>query len=346
MYRGSVKIVDCTFRDGGHLNKWNFDNQCVIDSYIASSKSGVDYFEIGYRTPNSIQGLGQYAYCTDEFLLNLIEPTDNCKLTIMIDAGKSDIKINHRRHSPIKAIRVASYPYELEKAIELVHKIKDKGYEVFLNLMAFSEFTEKEFKILEDWKSKNILEAIYFADSFGSLTPYDVEDKIFSLQNIGFEKIGFHAHNNLQLAFANTLIALDTDASYIDASIYGMGRGSGNLQIEVLLAYLERSQDCPRDKYNPVHYINIIDQYFIDIYKQYNWGYNLQSLMGGIKNIHPYYISNLFEKDLNVEQIWHCLDDIKEHCPISFSAEKLNEILEQRTLIKEEDKILEYIKNI
>jgi len=342
-----MKIIDCTFRDGGHLNKWNFDNQCVIDSYIASSKSGVDYFEIGYRTPNSIKGLGQYAYCTDEFLLNLIEPTKDCKLTIMIDAGKSDVLIKECMNevTPVKAIRVASYPYELEKAIELVNRIKDKGYEVFLNLMAFSEFTEKEFKILEDWKDKNILSAIYFADSFGSLTPFNIECLINYLHvvNFPYDKIGFHAHNNLQLAFANTLSARKENIGYVDASIYGMGRGSGNLQIEVLLAYLQK---IGQKKYNPVHYISIIDRYFSDIYKEYNWGYNLQSLMGGIKNIHPYYISNLFEKDLTVESIWHSLNDIKEHCPISFSAEKLNEILEQRTLIKEEDKILEFIKNI
>jgi len=337
-----MNILDCTFRDGGHLNRWDFDNQCVIDSYIASAKSNVDYFEIGYRTPSSIKNLGSFAYCDDNFLLDLIEPINNCKLTLMIDAGKSNVEIKDCiiENTIIKAIRVAAYPYELNKALSLVEEIKNKGYEVFLNLMAFSEFTEENFKTLRDWKNKEILNAIYFADSFGSFLPNNTIKCIKSLKEINYNNIGFHAHNNLQLAFANTLAAIDHGVKYVDASIYGMGRGSGNLQIEVLISYLEKTRNI---KYNPVPYLNIIDQFFIEIFEKYRWGYNLQSLMGGIKNIHPYYISTLFEKDLSVEHIWNCLDDIKTNCPISFSAEKLNEILEQRCLSLEKDEILEYI---
>ena len=338
----NLKLLDCTFRDGGHLNQWNFDYDCVQKAYKSASVSGVDYFEIGYRTPASIKNLGQFAYCTDDFLLNLIEPIDTCKLTIMIDVGKSEVLIQEcmKEVTPVKAIRIASYPYELDKAIELVEIVKDKGYEVFLNLMAFSEFTIENFQTLMDWKNKDMLNAIYFADSFGSFLPNDVSKKLKLLKDCGFERIGFHAHNNLQLAFANTLILLDNDIEYVDASIYGMGRGSGNLQMEVLLAYLEKTG---KDKYNPLQYLKLVDTYFIDLYKDYNWGYNLQSLMGGIKNIHPYYIHHLYKKGLSIQSMWNCLDDIKRDCPISFSAEKLNEILEQRTLLEEKDNILEYL---
>lgn len=341
-----LKILDCTFRDGGHLNKWDFKWSCVQEAYRSASLSSVDYFEIGYRTPDNIKNLGQFAYCRDEFLLNSFEPLDNCKLTLMIDAGKADIKIQKCKiHlTPIKAIRVAAYPYEIKKAITISRVLKDEGYEVFLNLMAFSEFKIEDFILLKNWKDKDILNAIYFADSFGSFLPTDVNKKIKLLKDVGFENIGFHAHNNLQLAFANTLIAIDNNINYIDASIYGMGRGSGNLQIEVLLAYLEKTGNT---KYNPIEYLKIVDKYFIDLYKEFNWGYNLQSLMGGIKNIHPYYISTLFDKKLSVNSIWECLDHIKRDCPISFSAERLNEILEKRTLTyNARDNILDYINNL
>ena len=327
----TIKILDCSIRDGGHLNKWHFDPLCVKASYFAALKSGIDYFEIGYRCPSTIAVLGDFGYCTDAFLFSLFNASDKCKLTIMIDAGKSDCSLFSActpENTPVKAVRVAAYPYELEKAIMLIEDLRAKGYEVFLNLMASSELTETEFAILRNWPGKDILEAICFADSFGAFIPTDIPYHVETLRNLGFSRIGFHPHNNLQMAFANTLRAIEEGVTIVDASIFGMGRGSGNLPIEVLVGYLEKQGNS---SYNTVPYLEVIERFYLDMFSELNWGYKIQSLMGGLKNIHPYYIDDLFRrKSYTVDEIWNALDLIKERCPISYSVEKLNEALESR----------------
>jgi len=345
----NFNILDCTIRDGGHLCKWEFEPICVKESYYAALRSGASYFEIGYRNPKSKTGLGAFGYCDDDFLLSLFKPSDNCKVTLMIDAGKADGRLFVKCDpavTPVKAVRVAAYPYEFEKAIRIVEDLYDKGYEVFMNLMACSEIKDEEYEILKNWKSKVVLTSLNFADSFGSFITKDITFYINKLRNIGFESIGFHSHNNLQMAFANTLKAIEEGASFVDASIYGMGRGAGNLPIEVLIAYCEKNG---YDQYNAVPYLDIIDRYYIKIFEKIGWGYGLSALMSGIKNIHPYYVTNLLEKGVyTIDEVWNALDTIKEKCPVSFSEEQLNEALVKRfyTPLTQEkvDSICEEIK--
>ncbi|MFA4980524.1 MAG: hypothetical protein WC589_23655 [Sphingobacterium sp.] len=327
----NTKILDCTVRDGGHLNNWSFDPLCVKASYFAALKSGADYFEIGYRMPKSKKGLGLFGYSHDDVLSSLVKPSDKCKLTVMIDAGKSDNSLFKQCKpdvTPIKAVRVAAYPYELQKAISLVEDIKDKGYEVFLNLMASSELNDEQYNQLRGWSNKVILNSINFADSFGSFLPTDISNHIQKLHDIGFKYVGFHSHNNLQLAFANTLRAMEEGVAYVDASIYGMGRGAGNLPIEVLIGYLEKSGF---EEYNVSPYLDVIERYYQKISEELDWGYKIKSLMSGMKEVHPYYVDDLYNKNIyTVDEIWNALDFVKGTCPISYSADKLNEALDSR----------------
>ena len=326
-----IKILDCSIRDGGHLNKWHFSKLCVKASYFAALKSGIDYFEIGYRCPATVTGLGDFGYCTDQFLFSLFNASEKCKLTVMIDAGKSDTTLFApctAVNTPVKAVRVAAYPYELAKAFELLEDLKEKGYEVFLNLMASSELNQEQLGQLSSWEQRGILEAVCFADSFGSFIPSDIPGHVATLRSLGFGSIGFHPHNNLQMSFANTLRAIEEGVTVVDASIFGMGRGSGNLPIEVLVGYLEKKGE---GSYNTVPYLEVIERFYLDLFKELNWGYKIQSLMGGLKNIHPYYIDDLFKrKNYTVDEIWNALDLVKESCPISYSVEKLNQALESR----------------
>lgn len=326
-----IKILDCTIRDGGHLNKWHFSPLCVKASYFAAVKSGIDFFEIGYRCPSTVTGLGDFGYCSDEFLFSLFTASEKCKLTVMIDAGKSESSFFCEckpEKTPVRAVRVAAYPYELNKAISQLEDLNAKGYTVFLNLMASSELTEAEFDILRRWKTKNILEAVTFADSFGAFIPSDIPQHVRTLRDLGFERIGFHPHNNLQMSFANTLRAIEEGVSFVDASIFGMGRGSGNLPIEVLVGYLEKQGNT---SYNTVPYLEVIERFYLGLFNELNWGYKIQSLMGGLKNIHPYYIDDLFKRrTYTVDEIWNALDIVKEKCPISYSVDKLNQALESR----------------
>ncbi len=329
-----IKIIDCTFRDGGHLNKWHFEDDLVRFAYFAAQKGHVDYFEIGYKNDHSKVGLGPYGYCDEQYITSLFKCSEDCKLLFMLDAGKyTGYEIPNRKegNTPFSGVRVAAYPYEAEIAIDLLEKLHSKGYKVFLNLMASSEWSIKYLGVLKKWKHKKILEAIYFADSFGAYGPAEISTFIKRLKRLGFRQIGFHAHNNLQMAFANTIHAIQEGAAYVDASIYGMGRGAGNLPIETLLSYLNKQG---RKEYNVVPYLDVIERFFISLFEQYHWGYSLRSLLGGIRNIHPYYIDELFNShNYTIEEIWSVVETIKEKCPISFSGEKLKNALGERFYI-------------
>ena len=337
-----IKLLDCTIRDGGHLNGWNYSNECVRASYFAAIKAGVDYFEIGYRFQKPQPGWGNFARCEDEFLFSLFKPNENCKLAIMIDAGKScldDFKECKPELTPIKLVRVATYSHNLDIAFELCEGLLNKGYEVFLNLMAISEYKEKDFTKIKNWKSKNKILSICFADSFGSFIPDDISKYHKKLKEIGFKNISFHSHNNLQLAFANSIKAVEEGFYCIDASIYGMGRGSGNLPAEVITGYLSK---IGNSKYNPVAYIDVIERFYLNLAKETPWGYRIQSLIGGLKNIHPYYVNSLYEKkSFTINEIWTAADLVKKFAPVSYDTDNLNAILSDKFVNYDDIKIKE-----
>lgn len=316
----NIKLADCTIRDGGHLNDWNFSTDCVKESYNTAVKSNIDFFEIGYRNyPNS--DFGKFYTTEDEFLYSFIEPNERCKITVMADMDKSDINLFKecdKANTPISAVFVATYLKDLNESFEFCEKLFDKGYLVFLNLMAVFEYSDSDFDILKNWQNKNILESIYFADSFGAFYPNDVELISNRLKSAGFNNISFHAHNNLQLAFANCLKAIELGLYSIDASIYGMGRDAGNLPMELLLSHLNKFDKS----YNPKLYFELIEKYYFDIHNSLNWGYNINSMIGGIKNIHPKYIGEL-AKTKDVKYIYDYLDLLKQNNIVTFDKENL-----------------------
>lgn len=147
----------------------------------------------------------------------------------------------------------------------------------------------EDYELLKNWKNKEILNSIYFADSFGSFMPKDVENIYKKLTDCGFERISFHAHNNLQLAFTNTIKAIELGAYSVDATTFGMGRGAGNLPIELLLKYLEKDNS---------EYLKIIKKYYIELHSQTAWGYDYNALIGGLNNIHPTKIAQFIEQNM------------------------------------------------
>lgn len=258
-----VKILDCTLRDGGHVNKWNFSDECILATLNAAEKTQIDYFEVGYDMPQCIT-------------------TSDIKLCVMLDA-----KNIHSVSEKADCIRVACYPHEIKTAIYAIEDFKNQGFEVFLHLMTADKF--EDYELLKNWKNKEILNSIYFADSFGSFMPKDVENIYKKLTDCGFERISFHAHNNLQLAFTNTIKAIELGAYSVDATTFGMGRGAGNLPIELLLKYLEKDSS---------EYLKIIKKYYIELHSQSAWGYDYNALIGGLNNIHPTKIAQFIEQNM------------------------------------------------
>lgn len=245
-----VKVLDCTLRDGSHIT--NFSKDVILDTLFAAEKSGIDFIEVGYSMP--------------EFITSKLP--------------NSVVMINAKNITPVSEfaefVRVACYPDEIKKAISAVEDYKSQGFGVFLHIMTADKF--EDFDYLKSWQNKDILESLYFADSFGAMMPIDVERVYKNFQNCGFEKISFHAHNNLQLAFPNTIKAVELGAYCVDASVYGMGRGAGNLPIELLFKYLNKDYS---------EYLKLIKKHYISIRKENYWGYDYKNLIGGLENIHP-----------------------------------------------------------
>ncbi len=320
-----VKILDCTIRDGGHVNNWDFTGEIVSETYKTAVKSGVDYFEIGYRNIQNNDIKGKFYNCTDEMLNNLISIDANCKLCVMVDIGKFDIKsfIDYNpEKTPVSVVRVAVYPDRIEEAFAVCSQLFEMGYEVFLNLMAISRFEDSHYQLLKKYHAEKMLKALYFADSFGSLYPSDVKRIIEKLRNCGYENLGFHSHNNLQQAFSNTICAIECGVDIVDASVYGIGRCAGNLPIEILTGYLAAKGS---KNYSVSTYLSLIEKYYTYLHKKYTWGYNIPYFVSGLFDIHPNY-ANIF-LDLSFEEMYDCAQKIRKECPVYFDKQAFENIL-------------------
>lgn len=262
-----AKILDCTIRDGGHLNGWNFTDECAAETFRAAALSGVGYFETGYRG----HGDGKFARCLDEDLRSLFGAKCGVKLGVMLNVREYSAGLFYENDFA-DFVRVAAHPHEIPQGVEICANLQQKGYVTILHLMDAANISDGQFKALEGYDKNSIL---YFADSYGALLPEDVRKCFEIFRARGFEKIGFHGHNNKQLAFINTLTAIDCGAYAVDVTAYGMGRGAGNTPAELLLAQLGK---------NAQPYFDLIEKYYVGFHRQTPWGYSLENLRGGLLN--------------------------------------------------------------
>jgi len=287
MFRPQIKVLDCTIRDGGLNNKWQFSDEIVRKVFLALSAAGVDYMEVGYKSSEkyfSREEHGAWKFCTEEDIKRIVGDTDTkMKLSAMADIGRIDSEdIPLKKDSILDMIRVACYAKEIDKAIALAHECLDKGYEATINLMAVSKILERDLDEALDDLSKSDVPVVYLVDSFGAL----YSEQIHFLLKKYFEalpgkELGIHTHNNQQLAFANTIEAIIAGANRLDASLYGMGRGAGNCTLELLLSFLKN----PKFDIRPL--IEIIQEIFIPMKAEIEWGYHIPYLITGTLNEHP-----------------------------------------------------------
>jgi 4-hydroxy 2-oxovalerate aldolase len=287
MYRPQIKVLDCTIRDGGLNNKWQFSDEIVRKVFLALSAAGVDYMEVGYKSSEkyfSREEHGAWKFCTEEDIKRIVGDNDTkMKLSAMADIGRIDSEdIPLKKDSILDMIRVACYAKEIDKAIALAHECLDKGYEATINLMAVSKLLERDLDETLDDLSKSDVPVVYLVDSFGAL----YSEQIHFLLKKYFEalpgkELGIHTHNNQQLAFANTIEAIIAGVNRLDASLYGMGRGAGNCTLELLLSFLKN----PKFDIRPL--IEIIQEIFIPMKAEIEWGYHIPYLITGTLNEHP-----------------------------------------------------------
>ena len=281
------KILDCTIRDGGLVNNWDFSVDFVQHLYKCLNEAGVDYMEIGYKNSPKLlkdsEPAGPWRFLNDDLLHNVIQDKKSTKLSALVDVGRVDENdILPRDKSLLDLIRVACYIKEVDKALELIQLFHDRGYETTLNIMALSGVKESQLVVAFELISRSVVDIVYIVDSFGSLMPNDILRLVKKFQkHLPGKRIGAHMHNNLQLAFANTLAAADRGVELLDCSVYGMGRAAGNCPTELLIARLQNKKISLR----PV--LDMIEKYMIPLREKEEWGYIIPYMITGMLGEHP-----------------------------------------------------------
>ncbi|MFY9094141.1 aldolase catalytic domain-containing protein, partial [Aliarcobacter butzleri] len=281
--REDIKVFDCTIRDGGLVNNYHFSDEFVKAHYETCLAAGVDYMEIGKNVSPTIMSEAEYGpwnFCKEEDIRRIVgENKTNMKIAVMSDIGRSlKEELRPKSESVVDMIRIATYIHQIPAAIELIEDAHAKGYETTVNIMAISKSFDDELDEVLEQLSKTNVDVIYIADSFGSFYPEQIKkltEKYLSFAQKTGKKVGIHAHNNLQLAYANTLEAMIYGTSFLDVTISGLGRGAGNCPLELLIGFLKN----PKYKLTPV--LKFIEEYIVPLEKELDWGYSIPYMITG-----------------------------------------------------------------
>ena len=282
-----IKVLDCTIRDGGICNDWDFNVPTVRKVFEALSSSGVDYMEIGYQSKPGLfdqNEVGLWRFCEETALKEVVQGSNSkMKLCTMIDVGRIRPEdIPPAADSSIDVIRIATYAHQMDEALTLLNDALNKGYETFINVMAVSTLPPEKVDIFLHRLAGSGVHNVAIVDSFGAMYPYHIRYLVQKYRSILGTNIGLgvHCHNNQQQAFANSIAAADEGVDFIDATVFGMGRGAGNCPLELLLFYLNN----PKHSLEPILELT---EYFVKLRYELLWGYHMPYAITGYLNLHP-----------------------------------------------------------
>lgn len=280
-----TKILDATLRDGGYYTNWDFNSE-TVDAYIqAMNVLPIDYLELGYRNNPTKEYLGKFGYCPVSVLKQIRQ---NC-------TKKLDVMLNEKSTRPgdldallkpivglVDMVRIAIDPKNFDRAVVLAKAVKAMGFEVGFNVMYMSKWSTeypellKKLMVLNGW-----CDLFCMVDSFGGVTPEDVTRIYKEVREYTDVPVGFHGHNNLQLGLINTITAMNLGVDYVDATILGMGRGAGNLNMELLLTYLNACEGLEVD----FNVLGDVVSAFTPLLEKHMWGTNLPYMLAGANSI-------------------------------------------------------------
>jgi len=295
-----IKLLDCTLRDGGYYTDWDF-NIPQVQEYIDNlAIGGIDVIELGFRFTPKKNYLGPFAY-TSETLLTQLRLPKNVQFGVMINASDyltvtslEDLESTFVKasDSAISLVRIAAHIGQVIECADMVAWLKAAGYDVGFNIMQISQADDAQITTLVSRLEAEFVdfEALYFADSLGNLTPDGVSRIVGLFRANSGKPVGFHGHDNISLGVANSLAALDAGATWVDATITGMGRGAGNTQTEFLS--LEMARRGLRD-FNELDIQRAATGWLMDLKRKCEWGTNIYYYEAGLRSIHPSYVQEM-----------------------------------------------------
>lgn len=313
-------MLDCTLRDGGYYNSWDFSGELIADYLDAMQSAGIDVVELGFRFLKNAGFKGPCAFTTDNFLKSLNIPAS---LTVGVMINGSDLCTElgaipalerlfpvAAGDTPVELVRMACHYHELGEAFDGAEWLVDRGYRVGINLMQIADRSEAEIEDLALRASQSEIEILYFADSMGSMTPDDTSRIIRLLRSHWAGPIGIHTHDNMGLALANTLRAHADGATWLDSTVTGMGRGPGNARTEELVIEVAalRSRSS-----NLVPLMSLIRKHFGPMKEHFGWGTNPYYYLAGKYGIHPTYIQEMLgDARYDEEDILAVIEHLRE----------------------------------
>ena len=317
--KNKIHLLDCTLRDGGYYNNWDFSTDLIEDYLNSICDSGVEFVEIGFRSKILNKYMGPCAYTTDSFLSSLKIPK-KIKLGAMINASEiiqNDFKkedfvkfVIGKKKSKISFIRFACHFHEVEEILSYIKLLRNRNIKIMLNLMQITEKTRDDLEKITKLITKSCVDVLYFADSMGGLSPEEIKNIVVSIKKYWKKDIGFHAHDNMAKALINAEESIKNGVRWIDSTVTGMGRGPGNVKTEYALIQFKNNLN---GKLNLAPILNLIENRFSSLKKKYNWGSNVYYFLSGLNGIHPTFIQSMLS-DLNLkpDEMLSAIENLKK----------------------------------
>lgn len=333
------KILDCTLRDGGYYNDWNFPLETARQTISSLDQAGVDIIEIGLKSIPDDKCSGLFKYCNEDYLDFLHNYPDTCFSFMLnvkefiqdgaLDQSSLDSIVRPAENSVFRMCRLATHFADIGMLEQFHSYFHERGYQVGINLMGISLLDSEQISKAMELVEKIKPEVFYVADSFGSMLPEDVSSLVTQLRKHYSGPVGIHTHDNQGLAFANSLRALDEGVEYIDSTLTGMGRGAGNLSTEQILLWLQ-NRSGQKNKYHSSRVLDVIHEYFGPQREKFKWGFNYVYMLSGLNNTHPVYCMELCDGNkFSMSQITGILENIPPQNRSVFSKSALTKSIQK-----------------
>ena len=327
-----MNFLDCTLRDGGYYNRWDFPTDLVNRYLAVLADSGIEWVELGFRFLRSRGYMGPCAFTTDAWIETLDIP-QALRIGVMVNASQLigceqgiEWAVNQlfapRESCRVEQVRIASHATEVEQALEIASGLSALGYRTAVNLMQVSSMKDAELSRIAGRVQASPPATLYLADSTGGLTPDTTREKIKAVRQSWDGPMGIHAHDNMEMALANTLAAAESGVEWLDCTVMGMGRGPGNCKTESLLTHFFNGKS-DLQRIQPL--LELIETDWKPLKEQYQWGTNPYYLVAGRHDIHPTYVQEMLDDSrYNKRDILAVLTNLVEADGRQFRREKLD----------------------
>ena len=322
-----VRLLDTTLRDGGYINDWQFGKKAIHDIANKIGEAGVELFEVGFIKETEYD-VNRSVYPDIQTVIPMITPKNrNMTYVGMLDMSHPlpIEKLIPCDGMSVDAIRVIFKKDKIEEGYRYCKRVKELGYQTFVQLVGTDTYTDVELVNTIEKFNELVPDVLYIVDSFGLIKKKQFLRLVYLADNNLLPQItlGYHSHNNLQQAFGNAEALVECNLQrnlMIDACVFGMGRGAGNLNLELFAEFMNENFG---KNYRLEPILEIIDEYLTDIYKYHFWGYSLPFYLSATCGCHPNYAIYFQEKDsLTVKSFRELLRTISPEDRVSFSKEK------------------------